>query len=411
MDFFLDLIFNFTLSGGTRQERKNAESDYEKSAQIVKIAHRSSPFFAGWTSPNNFITLHEKYVNPDYILQHDNIQLQFVTKSHAYFSVMNPAYSFYVSPATPFSFITQFLFAEEFVILPLPSLERLTEKLGNPEEDLIFISNTARCGSILLSQILAKVPNTRVITEEMAVTNVHGMYNSKEISKEKLRSLLQCIVRILCKKNNSSFHERTVIKMGYLTTPTEKELKSLFPDAKFVFTTRMPKPSIASFEKVVQTTPGLYATLRIGTRYFIKCMPYPYDNERLQQQLQKEFNPIRVWQLGKNPELIAITYAGALQCFLENKDMYDYVVLYENWATDKDNMAKELFEVLDISLGHVQGALEAMDSHSQNNMFGSSGGALKDDDPIWNNCDSAFRAVGVPLSINSNLEDYKKILE
>ena len=44
---------------------------------------------------HNFCCKHEKYVHPNYVLEHDNITLFGVTKTHAFFCVSKPDFNVY----------------------------------------------------------------------------------------------------------------------------------------------------------------------------------------------------------------------------------------------------------------------------------------------------------------------------
>ena len=86
IDFFLDILFGYTIQYGTKEERKRAK-EYENSAQVVKVMARGTYSVMLMQQLYNFVWRHEKYVHPRYVLEHDNITLMGVTPTHAFFCV------------------------------------------------------------------------------------------------------------------------------------------------------------------------------------------------------------------------------------------------------------------------------------------------------------------------------------
>jgi len=44
-------------------------------------------------------------------------------------------------------------FCRRLIVVPLTTFHRLAELIGDPKGELIFVTNTARCGSTLLTQV------------------------------------------------------------------------------------------------------------------------------------------------------------------------------------------------------------------------------------------------------------------
>jgi len=44
-------------------------------------------------------------------------------------------------------------FCRRLIVVPLTTFHRLAELIGDPQGELIFVFNTARCGSTLLTQV------------------------------------------------------------------------------------------------------------------------------------------------------------------------------------------------------------------------------------------------------------------
>jgi len=54
----------------------------------------------------------------------------------------------------PFMYMAQMKFCRRLIVVPLSTFHRLAEQIGDPEGQLIFLFNTARCGSTLLTQVV-----------------------------------------------------------------------------------------------------------------------------------------------------------------------------------------------------------------------------------------------------------------
>ena len=53
----------------------------------------------------------------------------------------------------PFICYAQMEFCQRLIVVPLSTFHRLSELIGDPQGELIFLFNTARCGSTLLAQV------------------------------------------------------------------------------------------------------------------------------------------------------------------------------------------------------------------------------------------------------------------
>ena len=53
----------------------------------------------------------------------------------------------------PFIRFAQWRFGRRLIVVPMTTFRRLAETIGDPVGELVFLFNTARCGSTLLSQV------------------------------------------------------------------------------------------------------------------------------------------------------------------------------------------------------------------------------------------------------------------
>jgi len=62
--------------------------------------------------------------------------------------------------------VTQMKFCRRLIVVPLTTFHRLAEQIGDPRGELIFLFNTARCGSSLLTQVM-KISNVTVQNDRL----------------------------------------------------------------------------------------------------------------------------------------------------------------------------------------------------------------------------------------------------
>ena len=145
VDWFLDLVFGYSLVHGWRKDR------LDKNGNLTLILARGSSIFMGSLLLEDYIVFHLKYVNPEEIILHDdNIQLMALSKTHAWFSVMPNEEN---TNKYPFVFINQFWFTEQILIIGHKPLHTVAQKCDSPTGECVLISNTGRCGSTLLDRV------------------------------------------------------------------------------------------------------------------------------------------------------------------------------------------------------------------------------------------------------------------
>ena len=58
-------------------------------------------------------------------------------------------------------------YCRSLIVVPLSTFHRLAETIGDPDGELIFLFNTSRCGSTLLTQAMFKLyilgPEQRIV--------------------------------------------------------------------------------------------------------------------------------------------------------------------------------------------------------------------------------------------------------
>ena len=406
--FILGPIFKLTITNGRREEEERAKVEYARSAQIVNVIGRGSYCHASKHSLDNYFYRHVKYVHPRHVLKADNITLQGVTPTHAFFCVSAKT-DVYATEKAPFTFLMQYLSAEQLVIMPLKSLVRLADEIGDPDVDtLALVNNTARSGSTLLCQMLARVPGVRVMSEPWALLHLHGHYNQGRLETSEYESLIQSVVRIQGKKE----HERgdrpkaLVIKLPFPCAPQFKILKEKFPGAKYIFMTRHPKASNASFLRVHKSFPYIYTNLSGKAKEFVyEHLPIPYDDKRL-QGFRQSFFPTLLY-LTRNPQNVARGYAGAMTCYLREKQIYDKVLIYEDFMEKPEKEMAATLEILNLPREDVKKALKALKQGPQNDMFEGKEASISAEE--WNRANITYdEEFQLSFNTESTMNKFRK---
>ena len=145
--------------------------------------------------------------------------------------------------------------AKKLVIMPHSSFNRLAAEIGDPQDRRVtFVNMTARCGSTLLTQVMAHTPKTRSMSEPWSFVHIHRHFRCGLISMPEYKRLVRSVVRLLCKREHGREVEHIFMKTTTAMSPVFPMLKELFPDAKFIFNTRNFKPT---FESMMQLGMGV----------------------------------------------------------------------------------------------------------------------------------------------------------
>jgi hypothetical protein len=166
-------------------------------ALVSDILHRRKLPVA-LASAADFI-LGQPRVQPAEYALGDAVSLYCITEHEAIFVELPPGVDPYAgaSAPSPFLFDTQFQLAVRVVRMPLGAMLRLSNQVAVDPRQIILLSNTTRCGSMLLCDMLEAVPGMRVLREPDALTCCLLLGGS--VSADAQRAVVRAVVRILCK--------------------------------------------------------------------------------------------------------------------------------------------------------------------------------------------------------------------
>ncbi len=406
VELLTDALFGFTLTKGSKKEREEAKRD-GRSAQLVQIAWKAHPVAMMAHGLENFLTIHDKYMDPKYILEKKNVTLFTMEKDCAVFCVTDPDVDVYDTQRFPFVFIPHWDEAKMLIILPLEDLNKLADSMGNPTVDVTLVHMTARCGSTLISQMMHRVPNTRSMSEPLAMLRLAERYNKGYYDWKTYTKLIQSCMRITCKVEPGSNIKRIVLKMNPSTAPQLEMLHEMFPKFKIIFNTRHPRPSILSLMKVlVGINQCWYAKTGLMWQWTVHygCVPYKEKYLSYIRQIPKWIKPMsyEMW--------FVHFHAGSVATFLELKHIYDHIVLYENLNSNPDEEVEKLFKVMNVPLEYKEDAMLALKKDSQASHFGERGETMSLTDAEWKEVEAIFRNLHTGLTRDMTLDEYKTLI-
>lgn len=133
----------------------------------------------------------------------DNVSLYCISDAEAVFVEVPPGCDVYAGSRapSPFLFDTQFEYAVRVIRMPLHAMLRLASQIELDPPSVLILSNTTRCGSMLLCDMLESVPAMRVLREPDALT---CMLMLGAHSLDTQRAILRAVLRMLCKPSRAA---------------------------------------------------------------------------------------------------------------------------------------------------------------------------------------------------------------
>lgn len=117
----------------------------------------------------------------------------------------------------------QFERARRIVISPIDAFHKLAEEVGDPKGELIFVTNTARCGSTLINQIFEETEVCIGFSEPDAL-NAIATYKDK-LPQEELDMLIRNCIRMQCKPFRNRRIDAFILKPTAPTAPPTLNLQ------------------------------------------------------------------------------------------------------------------------------------------------------------------------------------------
>ena len=133
-------------------------------------------------------------------------------------------------------------------------------------------------------------------------------------------------------------------------------------------------------------------------------MSTSYTNKSVQNHF--DFNPLTTQVSAV--QLYGLSYGGSMHAFLEAKQCYDRVVLYENMCAKPEKELQRILALLNKDTEQNRKlALAALEVDSQQEIFAKRGKLFSLSEEDWTEIDGIFIKLGLKLSAKMSLEDFK----
>ncbi len=407
IDYILDHTVGFTFTKGWQKDRREAV-EQGRTAQMVNVVWKAHPIDLIPHGLINFLYKHKQYINPCYILENENVTLFFMDKDSVTFCMTDSLVDVYDMSKYPFLFFAQYDTVKKLIIMPLEDFYKLGEEVGDPKIDVSLLQFTGRCGSTLICQMMAKVPNTRSMSEPWCMARLEECYNLGYYTWNTYQKLVQSCIRLHCKVEPGSKIERIFIKMTTVTSPQFEIIHGLFPKINLFFNTRHPKPSISSLMKVLRSiNDSLYAKSGLYWQQIVFELTYPhrYKYDYISRGMGKFWKPMSY------EESFVHVYVSAFACYLETKDIFKHVVLFGDLVGSPGVEVEKLFNAMDVPLLHKNKAMSAFERDSQSGKFGHLGEKMTVSETMWEKVQNIFDQYYTGLGRDMTMEEFKRVLQ
>ena len=317
-------------------------------------------------SVRDFLCIFSTYVDVDYVLK-PNVSLYAITKDDAIFVETPPSIDIYSSDASSFVNAAQFDHSVNVIKMPISCLHKLAEKIGHPSMSTVWLSQTGRCGSTLLGQILEKVPGTLVISEPDAPAHIDCMWQEKAISESEMNQLVFSVVRVLYKPYPGT--SRICIKTRGTCISMMRTISKLFPDINQIFMYRNCKETVSSFLALLSSVPFTrVGRMCLDSEWLTLVKPYfKHKTEVHFIRTLKESNDATTAKVFNSVTMFTYMWANYM---LIARDAIEHdnniiQIKYEDLVKEKVDTCTMIFKKLGLDIDNLGTALTAFDKDSQ----------------------------------------------
>lgn len=293
----------------------------------------------------------------------DNVGLYSIDDREAVFVEAEEGVQLWRSERGSFLSLAQFRQARHVITLPLRQFHRFADELGDPDAPLIIMSNTARCGSTLLTQVFEHTDRTVIFSEPDALMTMN-LLSDRLYSRD---VLVRSVIRVLCKP--VSYPARVdafVIKPRAPSMDVAEQIVRLYPNSKHLFSWRNPMDAAMSMARLLPVLP-LY---QLGN--FIPAVFDPLVNGAFYKNAEKfakfsyqDFLHVKKYPLIPGVHTFCAVMATYERLHAEGKEVA--AVQYEDIVQDPAYTISTIFEYCDLDPKLVKLGQRALDKDSQAN--------------------------------------------
>ncbi|TKR83086.1 hypothetical protein L596_016735 [Steinernema carpocapsae] len=338
----------------TKQNTAKIPSGHGRVSAIV-IRKKRDPEDIAIT--RDFVSIHESF-KPLASFLNEYWALYCFDNKNAVFVELPKPHVEYQAKDYPFMFIPLFEQAIRVAYVPIDDFVAYCAQLNKkPQSRTVLYTNTARCGSTLLAQMLCHKGVSVCYAEPQPLMNLGiGMdegYYSIDYMKKVLPAAITYLRKDvpadqLCVLKTSSYEARLV--------PFTEGMDNL----QHIFMFR--KNGLGSVERMMKRDKAM--------TYFMKLYLWnPQISNLMSYLVAGEGKFMRELQPKTIVEWAALSYAAPYSHYLKNKDKYLTIVWHHDLIRDPEKTIQNLFDKLQIPSECVPNALKCMDYDSQDGTF------------------------------------------
>ena len=363
LNIFLHLFYTILVTMLNRSSKLTPS--YERSATIHRILWKRKWIEVAECTPGDFLTWPISNIHPKYILNR-NVSLYAITKDVAVFVETPECIDIHRSDVHPFLYMAQFVQCKRVITIPIQFFHRLAGEIGDPSCQVILLSNTGRCGSTIVGQIIESVPGTLLMSEPDALTNLAYMRVARVLTNDEQDKWLQSVIRVICKPHDPNT-VRICIKPRFAAMIQMKSLFRLFPDMNQMFLYRNSLETISSFLNFSANRPSqkIFRFCADSDRIAAVCTyPRAFSIHILGIGQENQFKDPKAMD---TYEMFATLWASALCLAKQLKSSNNDLLLlkYEDLIDNPYKFCSDLFKAVDIDISEVNNALSALEKDSQ----------------------------------------------
>ena len=319
----------------------------------------------------NYILSHNRFENPQYIFDNDHVSLITINEENAIFGVAKQkGMHLWKFEYCSFMRIAQVLYCNQLILVPLNHFHRMAEELGDPKGQLIFLFNTGRCGSTLLTQMMQTTGKCISISEPDSTSALALWYKSKGDSPQ-LRQLSQDVIRWTCRPYKNITPLAYMLKIMPMYIYVLPIFREVYPYSKCLFMYRNVIKVAQSLYRISREVPTLMMTNTLGKLSPVlteKCFDYV-------GYLGKDFR-YKFWD-DLSMGVMMATVNCKLYLEFRRNGLEVSAVRYEDIMKDKHFAARAILKFCDLPISLEQDFLHGLEFDSQRNSVISQEGAGK----------------------------------
>ena len=321
---------------GTNFKRQKLQYSNQAHLQCIKARYKADHLHQP-SGLHNFIAHHQDFVSVNYVFQ-DNITLYYVTAEEAIFVETDEDIDVTLSDHGSFMKIAQFIHAKKVITMPIKSFYALTDRLEEPSANMIFLSNTSRCGSTLLTHIF-EASQCMALCEPDTFQAIYFLKD--ELNQTSLKKLIQSTTKYLCKPVKKEI-KAYVIKITAEAGILMPHVKEIFPNSIHLFMYRGAFACTKSLVRCANAVPYVYFE-------YLRDRWMPFLRRLMSQ---KGFSQVK---LQSTIQVSAAIWAQSIRSYLEwqsDNNMDIVAVLYEDIVENTEFALQKVFDYCKVPYVH-----------------------------------------------------------